>query len=293
MKDNLKQDLTEVGEVKTQFHMYLLFKENPKLAISNAILKAMKEQFGEVNMVSDTQEMKTIAIHKYTSEFADASLPSQVLMAKIETFDVHNISTFESSHFYDTPNYQEVYKDCSYAILISDFMSSVLPYHERCELIAAYVKVCLSLYQDAVALWVPSSGKFLTYEHICDRLASSTTPFLEFGVNIRMFNIQDSNDRVVDTLGLYAIGLPDVQYHFHNFDMNKIVNHAYNMTNYIFEYDAPMRDGETMDGMDAEGWNDEIRWKVQYESSLIQPSRFVYDINMKEYASGKREIKEH
>ena len=37
--------------------------------------------------------------------------------------------------------------------------------------------------------------------------------------------------------------------------------------------------------------NPDIKWKVQYEDSLIQPgSALVIDINIREYASGTRQL---
>ena len=97
---------------------------------------------------------------------------------------------------------------------------------------------------------------------------------------------------LVDTLGLYAIGLPDVQYHFHDLDPNAVVNHAYNVAAYIFDKDASIKDGETIDGISEQGIDRNIQWKCQYERSLIQPDREVMDICPGEYASGERNQEE-
>jgi len=57
---------------------------------------------------------------------------------------------------------------------------------------------------------------------------------------------------------------------------------------YIFEHDNPIDDGQTIAGLENGDMNPDIKWKVQYEDSLIQPVRTVIDINMGEYASGTR-----
>ena len=98
-----------------------------------------------------------------------------------------------------------------------------------------------------------------------------------------------TNDMIVDTLGLYAIGLPDIQYHFHDLDPNAVVNHAYNAAAYIFDTDASIKDGETIDGISEQGIDRSIQWKCQYERSLIQPDREVMDICPGQYAAGERE----
>lgn len=105
---------------------------------------------------------------------------------------------------------------------------------------------------------------------------------------MRFFNIQGKEDKLVDTLGLYAIGLPDVQYHFHNIDPNDIVSHAYNVALYIFSKNAPVKNGETIDGLEDGRMSSTVRWRCQYEESLIQPVREVMDICPGEYASGTR-----
>lgn len=94
---------------------------------------------------------------------------------------------------------------------------------------------------------------------------------------------------LVDSLGLYAIGLPDVQYHFHELDPNAVVDHAYNVAAYIFTQDDPIQDGETIAGLNGQKMDAEIRWECQHESALIQPEREVMDICPGEYASGGRE----
>jgi len=93
---------------------------------------------------------------------------------------------------------------------------------------------------------------------------------------------------MVDTLGMSTLFYPDVQYHFHGMNSDEIVNHAYSVLYYIFEHDNPIDDGQTIAGLENGDMNPDIKWKVQYEDSLIQPVRTVIDINMGEYASGSR-----
>ena len=149
--------------------------------------------------------------------------------------------------------------------MLSDFMASGLPYKERCAMLTEWLETTLELFPDCIAVWTPSSGKLLTREQVLNNPWAAPARFLHFGMNIRFFNIQNTNDMMVDTLGLYAIGLPDVQYHFHDLNPNAVVNHAYN-------------------GIDRS-----IQWKCQYEQSLIQPDREVMDICPGQYAAGRRE----
>ena len=112
--------------------------------------------------------------------------------------------------------------------------------------------------------------------------------FIRFGVNVRFFNIEGTEDMLIDTVGMSTLFLPDLQYHFHGMDPNWVVNHAYNVASYILEHDNPIQDGETIDGVADGQMSREIQWKCQYEDALIQPPRGVLDINMGKYASGGR-----
>ena len=49
---------------------------------------------------------------------------------------------------------------------------------------------------------------------------------------------------------------------------------------YIFEHDNPIGDGETIAGLENGDMNPDIKWKVQYEDSLIQPVRTVIDLSL-------------
>ena len=109
-----------------------------------------------------------------------------------------------------------------------------------------------------------------------------------FMKQVRFFNIEGTEDMLIDTVGMSTLFLPDLQYHFHGMDPNWVVNHAYNAASYILEHDNPIEDGETIDGVADGQMCREIQWKCQYEDALIQPPRGVLDINMGNYASGGR-----
>lgn len=57
--------------------------------------------------------------------------------------------------------------------------------------------------------------------------------FIRYAVNVRFFNVQGTEDSVVDTLGLSLLYIEDLQYHFRDMDPNWVVNHAYNLASYL------------------------------------------------------------
>lgn len=151
-----------------------------------------------------------------------------------------------------------------------------------------WLEAALSLFPDCAAVYTEASGKLFAADQVRNHRIPREDRFLYFCMNVRFFNIQGTNDHVVDTLGLYAIDLPDVQYHFHTLDPNHVVNHAYNVASYIYANNAPIKSGETIDGIWQGALSQRIQWKCQYEDALIQPVRCVMDICPNEYAAGKR-----
>lgn len=155
--------------------------------------------------------------------------PAQVLMSDFENFDGNNIDLMQRSQLWDCPEKDEILANCKYKIMLSDFLASASLTKSVAALLTEWLETTLELFPDCAAVWTPSSGKLLTREQVLNNPWAQPGRFLHFGMNVRFFNIQNTNDMLVDTLGLYAIGLPDVQYHFHDLDPNAVVNHAYNV----------------------------------------------------------------
>jgi hypothetical protein len=89
---------------------------------------------------------------------------------------------------------------------------------------------------------------------------------------------------VMDSLGLAALGLPDLQCHFRGLDCNAIAGLLHNLGIYLFENGDVIEDGHTIDGIAANQ-----RWRCQHEMSLIGPERAVLDIDPGQpFAAGNR-----
>ena len=286
-----RQNLDEKGSFQTLFQIYLLFTEKGTRPDGKKIQKALLSKFEKVDIVANVKDsLSTFAIWKYIVEYKDKQrLPAQVLMSDFEPFDENSIDSLQRSQLWDCPEKDEILAACKYKLMLSDFIASGLEYKERAELLTGWLETALELLPDCTAVWIPSSGKLLTREQVLDNPWNENCRFLHFGMNVRFFNIQGTNDMLVDTLGLYAIGLPDVQYHFHDLDPNAVVNHANNVAAYIFIQDDPIGDGETIAGLNGMEMDGEVHWKCQHELALIQPEREVMDICPREYASGGRE----
>ena len=136
---------------------------------------------------------------------------------------------------------------------------------------------------------INASGKLLEREKVLNNPLKGEDRFLWFGVNVRFFNIQNTSDSIVDTLGMTLLYLEDLQYHFHDMDPNWVVRHAYTIASYCLANSRPIKDGDTVDGVADNGNLDQsIQWKCRFEDAIVKPGRPVLDINMDQYAAGGR-----
>lgn len=104
-------------------------------------------------------------------------------------------------------------------------------------MLVKYVDALLELYPACKAVVFGPSRKFLSRESIENYPDKAVTRFIDYAVNVRYFNIQGTEDMMVDSVGMSTLFLPDVQYHFHGMNPDDVVIHAYNMLYFILEND--------------------------------------------------------
>ena len=204
-------------------------------------------------------------------------------------FEGEGFDPFLMSQMWDCQEDREkIFEECQYQVVAIDMLAAALPALERANLDADFLDALAELYPTCEAFYLQNCGKLFLAEDVRSHQIEGADRFIRFGVNARFFNIQGTEDMLVDTVGMTTLFLPDLQYHFHSMDPNWVVNHAYNVASYILANDNPIEDGETIDGVVDGQMSREIQWKCQYEDALIQPPRGVLDINMGKYASGRR-----
>lgn len=290
-EETLRQNLDEKGTFQGIYQMYLLFREAGLRPATAEILEVLKKEFGKVDLVAEVDHsLATFAIDKYPVKYQNKnSVPAQLLLADFAPFDPASVGRMQRSQLWDCPDGESLLDSCRFQLMLSDFLASNLDYKLRCRMLTRWLELALGLFPDCAAVWIPASGKLLTPGQILHNPYRGDDRFIYFGVNVRFFNVLGTDDMMVDTLGLYAIGLPDIQYHFHDLNPDPVVNHAYGVASYIFEHNAPIKSGETIAGIGENGQTEaRIKWKCQYERSLLQPERDVMDICPGEYASGNR-----
>ena len=284
----LNKNLHHKNNDKAVFsHVYfykLLFEDKPVLPNIELVKQKIRKFYDNIDVVSEDKGIYSIAINDLKVKYEDdKEIPAQILMPSALEFDYTSISDYYYSQMWDIKEPKELIKNCNYEIMLSDFLAAGLDYKDRTSLLNNWLYSALKLFDNCIAVYNEQSGKLLLPEQILNNNYPKDFRFLFSGLNIRLFNIENSNDVIVDTLGMYAIGLPDIQYHFHDLNVNDVISHALNIAAYIFDKGDIIKSGDTIQSI-----FENVQWKCQYENSLLKPHREILDINMLEYAPVSR-----
>lgn len=286
-----EQNLDKENSVKSAgaYLIQMLFKEPVQMPNREQMISVMEKHIGTIECFCYDEKSAGFAALEHIAEFQDGKCPVQLMVMSCDSFKGEGFDDFIMSQMWDCQEDRErVFKECQYRVVASDMLTTALPSLERANLDADFLEALAELYPTCEAFYFQNCGKLFLAEDVRTNQIQGADRFIRFGVNVRFFNIQGTNDMVIDTVGMSTLFLPDLQYHFHDVDPNWIVHHAYSLASYILENDNPIQDDETIDGVLDGNLSQEIQWKCQYEEALIQPKRFVLDIHMGDYASGNR-----
>ena len=125
-----------------------------------------------------------------------------------------------------------------------------------------------------VALHWSSAQRLIDPQAFIASLAHGGT-VTDHAVNVRLFHISDGRDGelLMDTLGLGAFGLPDLQCHFAGADPARMGALLAGYAHYLFDKGDVLNDDSLVRGIES---YDE--WPCQREESLAKPARPVVDI---------------
>ena len=290
MKEVFNQDLSKAENPGGIFVVKLLFKEEPEFPSKESVTETMEKHLGNIDCFWYDDKGTGIATKDYICHFKDGDVPSNFMIAPAAPFDESKLDTFIRSQIWDCPDKDKVLSECKHQVIATDMLTSVMPPLERANLDMDFAEAVMELFPDCEAILFFNSQKLFPAKDFREHKIPRNDRFVKFAMNVRFFTIQGTkDDMIVDTLGMNLLYLPDLQYHFHGFDPNLIVNHAYCIAAYILCNENPIKNGDTVDSVKPNGEFDRVNmWKCSYENALIQPVREVIDVYMDEFAAGQR-----
>ena len=275
------------------FMIHLLMDEMCEMPDKERMNEVMNRHLGETECFSYDENGAGFAAKKYTANFENGEKQAPPMLMIMGCVEIKKplMDEVAESQLWDCPDGDEIMKSCKYQVIATDMLGAGLDYKDRAEMLVDYIEALVELFPTCRAVVFETSKKMFTREAIINCSVPKKSRFIYYAVNVRFFNIQGTDDSIVDSVGMSTLFLPDVQYHFHGVDPDAVVNHAYNVLTYIFDFDEenPLKAGDTVDGIADGQMSCDVQWKVQYEESLIQPIREVVDVNMGEFASGSRQ----
>lgn len=268
------------------FAMHLLFADKPDESAFEGLEQVLAERLGRVE-----RDGPAFWFADAPADFDGKELPCGLVLCAPEAFDPSLIGDLAMSQMRHAEEYKdELLSAAKWAAAARDLHAEGLSSQDRAFFDVHLLKALMLACRGCLGVYIESCGRLLRPQDVLEVEEEGPAAFVKCAVNARFFAVEGTEDSVVDTVGMNVLGLPDVQYHFHDLDPKSAASHALGLAHFILQNDCPIEDGDAVAGFDESGaLSEDVQWTLQYEESLIQPRRSVVDVRCGDYAAGTRE----
>lgn len=176
-------------------------KAPASLPDKDTMCAVMEKHLQNVDCFWHEEKGAAFAVKKYLAQFKDAALPPQLMITSCSPFDESWIDDFQRSQMWDCMDSKDrILKECRYQVIASDMLSAGLCTKDRAEMDMDFLEALVELYPACEAVYFSNSGKLFLAEQIRNHHLPREDRFIYFAVNVRFFNIQNTDDMMVDTL---------------------------------------------------------------------------------------------
>ena len=257
--------------------VHLLFETKPEFDPAD-LLAAVRRNVGKVESGEGEQgEFMAFFFPDIHLEFKDGNLPAQaqLIIPEEQQVDLGRFQTAREQGAHWPEGYAKV-QASRYEYFLSDFMMQNFPPGIRLAVMGGLIRSAIEVLRSD-ALYFSQSDRLVEPRAF---LARHPKEDQLFGfVNVRLFRIAEDpqNGLMMDTLGLHALGLPDLELYFHQYAANDVAARLMDYAYYQLEEGPVIRDGDEMIGME-----DEEIWYGQRFKSSVGPEREVIRIKTRE-----------
>jgi Domain of unknown function (DUF4261) len=275
------------GGFAQTYGVELLYETLPKVSRTE-IARCVKKRCPGAELAGDgKKDQALLFFHSdHLVNLTDANLPAQTaVLLTDQPFKLTEPLTESLQQSWSFSGAADVVGRCRSTILVTDLMSSPLEYRERLELFQDALAGILEALPALAIHWQPT-GQFVNPLRFLEAYQEGGSSRLFAGsLNVRFYNISNSpGDMLMDTLGLAALGRPDLQCHYRDLAPAEVAAMLANAGYYIFGNGDAIKDGHTVEGISAGS-----KWRCQHEDSMLKPSRVVLDLDPgPPYATGTR-----
>jgi hypothetical protein len=262
-----------------------LFAQQPFVFDDSGFLQRLQESLGSV-----TARSYDVIRHHFLNDvrvkFDDGNGAAQILIASPAPGKKPNWDLVDSiDHSRRLPDAAKRLAACPHRALLHDFMSAPLDHHVRRRILAAALQAAVENSNVELVHFVPTMEVLDAREAVRQLATEAEVANPTYGfLNVRLLRTPNvAGELVMDTLGLSALGLTDVQIHFRDLDPNEVAGFLYGLGRYLLEKGDVIETDHTVEGLSPGE-----RWRCRRERSLAPPERVVIDINPGVGASGVR-----
>ncbi|WP_079911632.1 DUF4261 domain-containing protein [Paenibacillus sp. 32352] len=220
----------------------------------------------------------------YMIAYSEGEMPAQTSLMNIDHRPASDYTTAvqQAWHWREAG---ETLNACSHSLLLVDMMASSLDPKSRLQLFTGALQAVLEA-APCDAVYFRESDKLV--EPGAYLTAIKEGALLYGAMNIRYYNVEGSGsgrqEGLMDSIGLAALGIPDVQCHFYDLDPSQMAGTLMDIAYYLFNQGDVISDGETI------GFTEDMRWRCEHQYALAAPRRVVIDIDPGEpYYAGRQE----
>ena len=278
--------MTSYFEPDRTYGVELLCKTQPSI-VKARLLAQLRLLCSDIEPLDGNEREGTLAfVHtRQLVSYRDGEAPAQAFVAITDR--VPDAVALEPviQQSWRLPGAADVVASCTYTVLVTDLMASGLAYQTRFDLFQRILRGVLTTVPCDAIHWVPAE-QIVAQEDYLTSQAGSLADLLGGGpINVRFFNIASGDgEMLMDTRGLAAFGLPDLQCHFRLLDPQQVARLLYNTAFYLYQNGDVIADGHTISGIDPGS-----KWICQHEDSLVSPDRVVLDLDPGgSFAAGSR-----
>jgi len=262
-----------IPDVVDNYGFGLLF-ERPINVDADALLVRLRQEM-RVDLVSKSDDVIQLAHPDHLVSVGDRKIPTFINI--IRWAKPIGPADFKSAleQTFDWAEAEDTVARCRHKILVADLTGGGLPYQQRYELIGAVVRAVSEVTKPSAIQW-EAADCIVQPERLARRLS--------FYCNVRLFEItKPKGNRLMDTMGLAALGLVDAQCLFRELDASEVARWLYSVARQIYANGDFIKDGQTIPGINSTEY-----WVCRHVRSMAPPHRPGVDVTPAPPFAGKR-----
>ena len=233
-----------------------LLCEAPPRIEAKELLARMRDRIGAAGLVDPDPRTAGLNFHfpQHRVPFKNESVPVQVVVGLLHHPVDDRALSAALEQSWDWSGAREAVAMHRVSVVVSDLLASQLPYKERLDLFQQALLATLEVVPAMGILWRPC-GRLVdpTAYRRSHRDGPKKDPL--FGpVNVRLFPEDEEGEVVMDTMGLAALGLPDLQCRFKGVDPNAVAGLLHGAARYVYEKGDVLDDGHTVPAPKGGKW---------------------------------------